>query len=413
MYRAADRRTINPSVALLRRSFRSTDPPPRETIPMNFRFGVLTALGCAVMGPATLRADAIDRQLAVISAVGPNAQGSQEARIARRQLAAQEPEILPRLLEAMDTDNIVAANWYRTAYEEIVNRELARESPNLPLGALREYVRNEEHRGRVRRLALDLLNRMDPDFGRELVASLLDDPEFREDAVNMALKRGDQAKNSGESDQARKEYQTAFLHARTSSQVTQAADRLKSIGAPVSIVEHMGFVTDWYVIGPFDAPGKTGFSLTFPPESGVDLNAEYAGKTGRSIAWKRIQSEDRLGLIDLNRAIAPSREAVGYAYAELISPGEQNVELRCGADDNLTVWLNGDRIFGREQWLNGIRLDRFTAPARLRAGRNRLFVKVCQGPQHSSPDVPNNWSLQLRFCNEDGKGVGLKSALPE
>jgi hypothetical protein len=87
-------------------------------------------------------------------------------------------------------------------------------------------------------------------------------------------------------------------------------------------------------------------------------------------------------------------------------------QLRCGADDNGTVWLNGERLFGREQWLNGTRFDRFVVPVRLRSGNNSLLVKVCQGPQHKDPEVPNNWSLQLRFCDVTGTGVGLVSALP-
>jgi hypothetical protein len=89
-----------------------------------------------------------------------------------------------------------------------------------------------------------------------------------------------------------------------------------------------------------------------------------------------------------------------------------DAELRCGADDNCTVWLNGQRVFGRDQWLNGTRLDRFVTPVRLRAGVNRLLVKICQGPQHKDPEVPNNWSLQLRFCDATGVGLGWTSALP-
>ena len=48
---------------------------------------------------------------------------------------------------------------------------------------------------------------------------------------------------------------------------------------------------------------------------------------------------------------------------------------------------------GRDQWLNGTRLDRFVTPVRRAAGMNRLLVKICQGPQHKDPEVPNNWSL--------------------
>jgi hypothetical protein len=45
---------------------------------------------------------------------------------------------------------------------------------------------------------------------------------------------------------------------------------------------------------------------------------------------------------------------------------------------------------------------------KLRQGTNRVLVKICQGPQHKDPQVPNNWSLQLRFCDEGGTGLDLR-----
>ncbi|HEY2250596.1 MAG TPA: hypothetical protein VGH74_06030, partial [Planctomycetaceae bacterium] len=70
-------------------------------------------------------------------------------------------------------------------------------------------------------------------------------------------------------------------------------------------------------------------------------------------------------------------------------------------------------VLAREQWLNGTRFDRFITPITLVEGRNTLLVKVCQGPQHKDPEVPNNWSLQLRLCDEHGRGVAFKTAVPE
>ena len=116
--------------------------------------------------------------------------------------------------------------------------------------------------------------------------------------------------------------------------------------------------------------------------------------------------------MNLIQGLAPAKEAVGYAYTVVESPRGLAAELRCGADDNCTVWLNGQKVFGREQWLNGIRLDRFTVPIKLKAGPNELLVKVCQGPQHKDPQVANNWTLQLRFCDSAGIGIQLRSLLP-
>jgi hypothetical protein len=360
-----------------------------------------------------VRADEVDKALATIRAAGPGGSGSRPARQARDRIARQGIQVLPRLLQAMDSDNIVALNWYRSAYEQIVAAEWKRKTPRFPVDWLKTFVSRRQHQGRVRRLVLNLVDRLEPGSRTQLISTLLDDPEFRQEAIAIALQRADKAFSNQDLTTAREEYQRIFRHARDSQQILRAADKLKSVGVQVNVIRHMGFVTHWYLLGPFDAPGKTGFELKFPPETKVDLQATYDGQAKQRIGWKRATTTDRLGQINLIQAIAATREAVGYAYAELNSPKQQDAQLRCGADDNLSVWLNDKAVFSRKQWLNGTRLDRFSAPVRLLKGRNRLLVKICQGPQHKNPAVPNNWSLQLRFCDASGAAVGLSSLLPD
>jgi hypothetical protein len=312
----------------------------------------------------------------------------------------------------MQTSNPVAANWYKAAYESIVERELARPAPDFPLATLQAFVREPKHAGRVRRLALLLLERLEPGYTAKLVAGLVDDPEFRPDAVDAALAAGQQALEHGDSEAARDAFQRAFEHARASQQVVRAADKLAALGEHVDIASHLGLVVDWWLVGPFAAPQFSGFAATFPPEQAVDLAAQYAGQEGGTVRWVRHRTDDALGLVNLVQALGPAAEAVGYAYSELDAPRAQAAELRCGADDNCTVWLNGRKVFSRQQWLNGIRFDRFVTRVQLEQGRNRLLVKVCQGPQHKDPQVGNAWSLQLRLCDENGKGAAFRSALP-
>lgn len=356
--------------------------------------------------------DDVAQAIAVIARIGPQAESSREARQARDRLAQRGPDVIPKLLDAMDTTNVVAANWYRTAYDEIVASELSRPQPRLPIEALRAYAADSDRQGRVRRSVVRLLDRLEPGFAAAFVPTRLDDPEFRSDAVEAALAVGSEAEASGDRDEAIDQFRRAFEHARDAEQVTQAAAKLTALGEQADITAHLGLVTDWYVLGPFDASAYSGFAAVFPPEERIDLHANYTGKEGKAIGWSRHAASDALGQLNLVQCIAPVKEAVGYAYSELHAPREMEAQLRCGADDNCTVWLNGERVFGREQWLNGTRFDRFVVPVRLREGNNRLLVKVCQGPQHKDPEVANNWSLQLRFCDATGVGVGLVSALP-
>jgi len=363
-------------------------------------------------GPFQATADEIDTRLQTIAACGLGGQGSAAAKQAARALSDAGIEVLPRLLEAMDTDNILAANWYRTVFEKVTRQELKKTSPQFPVQLLRDYVRDTGHQGRSRRLVLGLLDRLDAEFRESFIATQIADAEFRNDAIAALLKQGDEFHEAGKTDEAAQAYEMAFRAARESGLIQTTAAKLKAIGREVSIIEHMGLVIDWHVLGPFDAPGKSGFDTSFPPEETVDLQATYPGQSGREISWKRFRTTDKLGSVNLVTAIAPVEEAVGYAYTEIFSPRDQDVQLRCGADDNLSVWVNGEKVFARRQWLNGTRLDRFTAPVHLKSGKNSVLVKICQGPQHKNPAVGNNWSMQLRFCDKDGASAGTRSALP-
>ena len=342
--------------------------------------------------------------LAVIAKAGPQGQGAAAAKTARDELAKRGVEILPPLLVAMDTSNAIAANWYRSVYEEIVARELSRDGTKWPVAYLKEYVSDAKRVGRPRRLVLTLLDKLEPAFREGWLPTRLNDSEFRYEAVGLALAAGDRALKGKDDATAKTEFRKAFEAARDSTQVTQAASKLKSLGEPVDAVQQLGIVVDWWLVGPFDAPQKTGFAKVFEPENKVDLQAKYRGQAGE-VAWKKHHETDTLGQMDLNKQLGTTREAVGYAYAEIDVPREQAAQVRCGADDNCSVWLNGDKVFGRDQWLNGTRFDRFVTPIQLKAGRNTLLVKICQGPQHKDPEVPNNWSLQLRLCDADGRGI--------
>jgi hypothetical protein len=374
------------------------------------RTRALVALGLWLAQTDSLcRADEVDTQVAAIAAVGPQGKGSADARKACRELATLGPEVLPRLLSAMDTPNIVAANWYRAAYEQIVTRELARSHSNFPVAAFQAYVRDSRRQGRARRLALDLLDRIDPSFKPAFLPTLLDDPEFRDDAVSLVLKRGDDFEAQKKNAAAKQAYESAFRHARNVDQVTTAARKLEALGEKVSIQAHLGFVTDWSLIGPFPAAGVSGYRTPFPPETAVKLELIAQTADKKELRWIHHHTADPFGTVDLVQVLGPVNEAVGYAYTEIDSPGSHEAQLRCSADDCLAVWLNGEKVFGREMWLNGTRFDRFITPVTLKAGRNRILVKVCQGPHHRDPAVGNAWTFQLRFCSPDGQGLTFKT----
>jgi hypothetical protein len=354
--------------------------------------------------------DEIADFIARVRAVGPQGAGSREARAACDELARLGPEALEALLQGMETDDVVAANWLRTVFDTIVDRTLATDPGLLPREAFERIVVDPERGGRVRRLCLGVLARLDPATPGRLIPPLLDDPEFRFDAVAVALEDAERALAGGDRNGARGGFVKAFNAARDENQVRAAANRLKELGYQVDIVEHLGLVVDWYLVGPFDGPDYKAFSTVYPPERAVDLKAAYEGKTG-PIGWKPHRTADEFGTVDLAAAVGAVDDAAAYGYTVIESDAPRQLALRGGADDNLSIWLNGEKVFAKEEYQNGTRFDRFRVPIELRAGANTLLVKVCQGPKYADPGLSNPWSFQVRLCDSDGRGAALPSRL--
>ena len=107
-----------------------------------------------------------------------------------------------------------------------------------------------------------------PGTSEKLYAEWLDDPEFRQEAVALVLARARQSPD------ALPLYRLAFDKSRDILQAREAAVGLEASGVKVSVGEHLGFLMDWYLVGPFDGKGQKGVHLTYPPEKSVDLAAE-------------------------------------------------------------------------------------------------------------------------------------------
>jgi hypothetical protein len=337
--------------------------------------------------------------------------GSVEGRHAWERIAQAGPEMLPALLKAMDTTDVVAMNWLRTAFDQIVERHLSAKTKAIDADVLLRFVQDAKHQGRARRLALDLVERLRPGTSTKLYGGWLDDPEFRYEAVELALR------NAKKLDKARAlaTYLKAFEASRDMMQARQAANGLKEFGKTPSVAVHLGFLKSWHLVGPFDGMGMKGFHTAYPPEKKVDLNAEYAGQGGKKLRWIPYEacepaytSGDRhQALINLRErdALGDADDAVAFAYTEFRVEKAQEAEFRGSADDNFTVWVNGKREFGYEEYRNGVRHDRHRFKVRLRGGENTVLVKICQTP---APNPEPNWEFFLRVVDETGKGITME-----
>lgn len=152
-------------------------------------------------------------------------------------------------------------------------------------------------------------------------------------------------------------------------------------------------MNNWYVIGPFEGRhGSAMFSnFHYAPEQAVVLDASYPGKDRRVLRWRYVSTPD-YPLVPPDYA----EDAVYYGYTELMVDKARDVTAWLGADDDAKVWVNDRQIWAggnikkawfwrtiydtRNSYASDLNLNEVQRTVHLRAGRNKIFFKMANGP---------------------------------
>jgi hypothetical protein len=144
------------------------------------------------------------------------------------------------------------------------------------------------------------------------------------------------------------------------------------------------YLTDWWVIGPFENEERKGFSTVYPPEQRFDSTQTYSGK-GSKVRWTRYNNAES-GYIDFARLFTPSKNVVSYAYRTITLAEAKTVKLGIGSNDGVRVWINGklvlDRLVSRPATPNEDQIS-----VSMKKGENTILVKVDQ--------LGNKWGFYL------------------
>ncbi|MBI5396781.1 MAG: hypothetical protein HZA91_15915 [Verrucomicrobia bacterium] len=339
----------------------------------------------------------------VIRAVGPEGRGNADASAAWKTLAVADAGHLTALLTAMDGTEELVANWFRAAVDTIVSRELGA-SKKLPVDELVKFVADTQHNPRARRLAFELVARIEPATAEKMLAGMLDDPslELRRDAVHRVIADAVGVAVAGRKPEAIQRYQQALRAGRDVDQIQEVAKSLRDLGESVDLPKLFGFLTQWKVIGPFDNTEGKGFAAVLPPEKEVNLAAEYDGKSGK-VRWANHTTPHELGMVDINPLCGQLKGVVAYGYTEFNADKARPAELRLGTKNAWKVWLNGKLLFDREEYHRGMQMDQYRLAVQLQPGRNTILVKACQNELVEKWTV--EWQFQLRVCDHLGTAI--------
>ena len=149
------------------------------------------------------------------------------------------------------------------------------------------------------------------------------------------------------------------------------------------------FLRDWLLLGPIpleaseeeakdDSGHVPGFETDLLAANGgearvVPAEGGQVSAGGTMLTWQRHTAE--APAVDLDAFFGDVAPAAAYAYTELESPVECAAVLSVGSNDGARVWLNEDMVWDRVEG-GAVRLDADLIPVHLRAGKNRLLLKI-------------------------------------
>lgn len=172
-----------------------------------------------------------------------------------------------------------------------------------------------------------------------------------------------------------------------------------------AVIDRLGYLTEWYLAGPFDNERGAGFDVAYPPELAFDREAPMPGKE-RPVSWRLNPGRQHpLARVRLDQVLRPAEQAVAYLATALepVDPGP--VVLRLGTSGPFKVFLGGREVASRtvERPL-GQDQDLVVLP--LEAGWNQLLIKLAveEGP----------WVVEARLTDLEGRpheGVRVLSGM--
>ena len=183
------------------------------------------------------------------------------------------------------------------------------------------------------------------------------------------------------------------------------SDHLSSLGRlseAAHILDGLGYVRDFQVLGPLDNERGGGFRETRAFETApakLDLTATLDGKK-RPVHWTRVQLAGvPSALLNLAARQRPNRQVLSYLAFAVESPKDQVLSLRLASGGSVAAWVGGKEILRRDCTLRQLGFDQDVGAIPLKAGANLVLVKVCT--------QSGGYATRMRLCHIDGSPLAV------
>ena len=159
--------------------------------------------------------------------------------------------------------------------------------------------------------------------------------------------------------------------------------------------EPLGMARDLLIAGPFENEEGKGFATPYPPEQGIDLNAEMPGKL-RLVHWRKVSDTERDGAVSPGEFVSPSQQVVAYLVTWVHADADGLAQVRFTSGAPIAAWLN-DAPLVSDPHVRAGAIDNVIGQGTLHAGWNKLLVK--------SAVRKERWYVGVRFTDTHGQAL--------
>jgi len=146
-------------------------------------------------------------------------------------------------------------------------------------------------------------------------------------------------------------------------------------------IASLGFVDQWMVVGPFDNEGRTGYDRVFDPEvnlsNALDPQEPHQGKE-RTVRWRSVPPVFPFGSLDFGDLLRPEQRICAYAstFVRSTTGKARTATVWLGTTGAFRAFWNGEEVLS-DGFYRVLDAERFATTLDVKAGWNRLTVKVC------------------------------------
>ncbi len=153
------------------------------------------------------------------------------------------------------------------------------------------------------------------------------------------------------------------------------------------ISRHNGYISQWWVAGPFPRESQKSNTISYFPEEGIEFlqNQNFGEDNAR---WQYVQPPSIYGIVSFANLFG-KRQGIAYAYTEISLPEPREFVFKIGSNDGVTCWINEKLIHSNFDVGRPLKLDEDVFRVRLKQGTNNILLKV--------PNIGGNWEACLRI----------------